>query len=48
MRWLDPPAVGALVADAIKRGELFIITHPESLPRFDQHHTAIARAFGSD
>jgi NAD(P)-dependent dehydrogenase (short-subunit alcohol dehydrogenase family) len=45
VRWLDPPDVGAIVVDAIKRGELYAITHPEGFPRLEQRHARLAEAF---
>jgi NAD(P)-dependent dehydrogenase (short-subunit alcohol dehydrogenase family) len=46
-RWLDPADVGAIVVDAIKRGELYAITHPEFFTRVEQRHERLARAFGA-
>ena len=43
-RWLDPPEVGAIVVDAIKRGELYGITHPELFERVEQRHERLAAA----
>jgi NAD(P)-dependent dehydrogenase (short-subunit alcohol dehydrogenase family) len=45
-RWMDPPEVGAIVVDAIKRGELYAITHPEWWPMVEQRVQRIAAAFG--
>ncbi|WP_434384432.1 SDR family NAD(P)-dependent oxidoreductase [Melittangium boletus] len=44
-RWLEPDEVGRMTVEAIKKGELYVITHPESFAGVDQRHQAIARAF---
>jgi NAD(P)-dependent dehydrogenase (short-subunit alcohol dehydrogenase family) len=45
-RWMVPVEVGAIVVDAIKRGELYAITHPEWWPQLEQRFQGIAAAFG--
>ena len=45
MRIIDPPEVGAIVVDAIKRGEPYAITHPEFLPTIEERHERVAEAF---
>ena len=47
VRWLDPPDVGAVVVDAIKRGELYAITHPQMFGSIRARHAAIAAAHGA-
>ncbi len=44
-RWLDPAQVGPIVVDAIKRGELYAITHPELFARVERRHERLAAAF---
>jgi NAD(P)-dependent dehydrogenase (short-subunit alcohol dehydrogenase family) len=46
MRVMEPPEVGAIVASAIKRGDLYAVTHPEFLPSVDERHARMAAAFG--
>ena len=46
MRVMEPPEVGAIVARAIKRGDLYAITHPEFLPSVEERHARVAAAFG--
>ncbi len=47
MRVLGPPEVGAIVVDAIKRGELYAITHPdESFALLEERHARLAAACG--
>lgn len=46
MRWMEPSEVADLVISAIKRGDEFIITHPELWPVVKEHHDAIRTAFG--
>jgi hypothetical protein len=46
VRWMDPSDVGTIVVDAIKRGELYAITHPEWWPMVEQRVQRIAAAFG--
>ncbi len=45
MRWMDPLDCGALVADAVRRGELYAITHPELWPQVAARHAALEEAF---
>ena len=44
-RWLEPAEVGAIVVDAVRRGELYAITHPEFFPRVEQRHQRLLAAF---
>ncbi len=44
-RWLEPREVGAIVVDAIKRGDLYAITHPEFFTRVEQRHARLTQAF---
>jgi NAD(P)-dependent dehydrogenase (short-subunit alcohol dehydrogenase family) len=44
-RWLVPADVGALVVEAIKRGDLYAITHPEFFARVEQRHERLVQAF---
>jgi NAD(P)-dependent dehydrogenase (short-subunit alcohol dehydrogenase family) len=44
-RWLEPADVGAIVVDAITRGDLYAITHQEFFPRVEQRHARLAAAF---
>jgi NAD(P)-dependent dehydrogenase (short-subunit alcohol dehydrogenase family) len=43
--WLDPVEVGPIVVGAIKRGELYGVTHPEFFVRVEQRHERLVRAF---
>lgn len=45
MRWVDPLEVGALVAAAVKRGDLYAITHPELWPQVKERLAGIEAAF---
>ncbi|MGW0575831.1 SDR family NAD(P)-dependent oxidoreductase [Streptomyces sp. NPDC002920] len=45
MRWLEPDDVGRIVVDGIRAGDLYLVTHPESLPVIEARHSAIATAF---
>ena len=47
MRWMDPIDVGRVVVRAIKRGELYAITHPEMVGEVATRHRAIEAAFGA-
>ena len=47
MRWMEPDEVGVLVVEAIKAGDLYIVTHPEAWPMVSARHDAIAAAFRS-
>ncbi|MGP6204677.1 SDR family NAD(P)-dependent oxidoreductase [Microbacterium sp. F2] len=44
-RALDPGEVGALVVEAIRAGDLYIVTHPEMLPIVRERHARIEAAF---
>jgi NAD(P)-dependent dehydrogenase (short-subunit alcohol dehydrogenase family) len=46
LRWMEPIEVGAIVVDAIKRGELYAITHPEWWGMVQERFDGIAAAFG--
>jgi NAD(P)-dependent dehydrogenase (short-subunit alcohol dehydrogenase family) len=45
-RWLEPADVGAIVVEAIKRGDLYAITHSEFFTRIEQRHERLVAAFG--
>lgn len=45
MRWMDPLECGVLVADAVRNGDLYVITHPELWPQVADRHAAIEAAF---
>lgn len=45
MRWMDPLDCGALVADAVRNGDLYAITHPELLPLVAERHARVQSAF---
>jgi NAD(P)-dependent dehydrogenase (short-subunit alcohol dehydrogenase family) len=44
-RWIYPDDAGAVVVRAIKRGDLYALTHPDWYPRVAERHEAIAAAF---
>jgi NAD(P)-dependent dehydrogenase (short-subunit alcohol dehydrogenase family) len=44
-RWLYPADAGAVVVRAIKRGDLYALTHPDWYPMVAERHEAIAEAF---
>ncbi len=44
-RWIYPEAAGAVVVRAIKRGDLYALTHPDWYPLVAERHEAIAAAF---
>ncbi len=44
-RWINPEDAGAVVVRAIKRGDLYALTHPDWYPMVEQRHQAIAAAF---
>jgi NAD(P)-dependent dehydrogenase (short-subunit alcohol dehydrogenase family) len=46
VRWMIPIEVGAIVVDAIRRGELYAITHPEWWGMVEDRFQRIAAAFG--
>ena len=44
-RWIYPAEAGAVVVRAIKRGDLYALTHPDWYPLVAERHEAIAEAF---
>jgi NAD(P)-dependent dehydrogenase (short-subunit alcohol dehydrogenase family) len=44
-RWIGPQEAGAVVVRAIKRGDLYALTHPDWYGMVEQRHAAIADAF---
>jgi NAD(P)-dependent dehydrogenase (short-subunit alcohol dehydrogenase family) len=44
-RWISPEDAGAVVVRAIKRGDLYALTHPEWYAMVEPRHQAIAAAF---
>jgi NAD(P)-dependent dehydrogenase (short-subunit alcohol dehydrogenase family) len=44
-RWIYPVDAGAVVVRAIKRGDLYALTHPDWYPIVAERHEAIAAAF---
>jgi NAD(P)-dependent dehydrogenase (short-subunit alcohol dehydrogenase family) len=44
-RWIYPEDAGAVVVRAIKRGDLYALTHPDWYPIVAERHEAIAEAF---
>jgi NAD(P)-dependent dehydrogenase (short-subunit alcohol dehydrogenase family) len=44
-RWIGPEEAGAVVVRAIKRGDLYALTHPDWYPMVAARHEAIAEAF---
>lgn len=44
-RWIYPVEAGAVVVRAIKRGDLYALTHPDWYPMVAARHEAIAAAF---
>jgi len=44
-RWIYPEEAGAVVVRAIKRGDLYALTHPDWYPMVAERHQAIAEAF---
>ena len=46
VRWMIPIEVGAIVVDAIKRGELYALTHPDWWDMVEPRFQHIASAFG--
>ena len=44
-RWIYPEDAGAVVVRAIKRGDLYALTHPDWYPLVAERHEAIAEAF---
>jgi hypothetical protein len=43
--WISPEETGAVVVRAIKRGDLYALTHPDWYPIVEQRHQALAAAF---
>jgi hypothetical protein len=43
-RWIGPAQAGAVVVRAIKRGDLYALTHPDWYPMVAARHAAIADA----
>jgi NAD(P)-dependent dehydrogenase (short-subunit alcohol dehydrogenase family) len=44
-RWLEPEDVGPIVVAAIRRGELYAVTHPEFFERVEQRQERLVAAF---
>jgi len=44
-RWIHPDQAGQVVVRAIKRGDLYALTHPDWYPQVAARHEAIAEAF---
>jgi NAD(P)-dependent dehydrogenase (short-subunit alcohol dehydrogenase family) len=44
-RWISPEDAGAVVVRAIKRGDLYALTHPDWYGMVERRHQAIAAAF---
>jgi len=44
-RWMEPNDVGAIVVEAIRRGDLYAITHPEMFARVEERFKAVTDAF---
>ena len=44
-RWISPEEAGAVVVGAIKRGDLYALTHPEWYGMVERRHQSIATAF---
>lgn len=44
-RWMNPEDAGAVVVRAIKRGDLYALTHPDSYGQVERRHETIAAAF---
>jgi NAD(P)-dependent dehydrogenase (short-subunit alcohol dehydrogenase family) len=44
-RWIYPDEAGAVAVRAIKRGDLYALTHPDWYPIVAERHAAIAQAF---
>jgi NAD(P)-dependent dehydrogenase (short-subunit alcohol dehydrogenase family) len=44
-RMLEPAEVGTLVVEGLRRGNLYLVTHPEMLPMVRERHARIERAF---
>lgn len=44
--WIGPGEAGAVVVRAIRRGDLYALTHPDWYGMVERRHQAIAAAFG--
>ena len=44
-RWIDPDQAGAVVVRAVKRGDLYALTHPDWYPMVERRNEVIAAAF---
>jgi NAD(P)-dependent dehydrogenase (short-subunit alcohol dehydrogenase family) len=44
-RMLEPAEVGTIVVEGLRRGDLYLVTHPEMLPLVRERHERIERAF---
>jgi NAD(P)-dependent dehydrogenase (short-subunit alcohol dehydrogenase family) len=44
-RWISPQDAGAVVVRAVKRGDLYALTHPDWYGMVDERHRTIAEAF---
>jgi NAD(P)-dependent dehydrogenase (short-subunit alcohol dehydrogenase family) len=44
-RWITPDEAGAVVVRAIKRGDLYALTHPDWYEMVERRHRTIADAF---
>jgi NAD(P)-dependent dehydrogenase (short-subunit alcohol dehydrogenase family) len=44
-RWISAEDAGSVVVSAIKRGDLYALTHPDWYPMVEQRHQALAAAF---
>ena len=44
-RWISPQEAGGAAVRAIKRGDLYALTHPDWYPMVEQRHQALAAAF---
>ena len=47
LHWVAPEEAGELVVEAIERGDLYVITHPEQIGRIEARFDAILGAFRS-
>lgn len=43
--WLEADEAARIILDAVRRGDLYIVTHPETLPLVEARHGRITRAF---
>jgi NAD(P)-dependent dehydrogenase (short-subunit alcohol dehydrogenase family) len=44
-RMLEPAEVGTIVVEGLRRGDFYLITHPEMLPVMRERHARLERAF---